>query len=535
MGASRAASPALWAGGALLLGGCAGPGLPDPAALDQGWERQVDAIHGVSLRRPRGWALQDADRLRYGGADGWYRLSDWDGPQLDAEQAARNLAGRVAFPGATIEEVRIDGADARFVSPRFGPMDRGWALFPQPVPIKRTFAERTATVTLLEANRPYARSIAASIRFDRGPASYLESALALMERFSFKRATTDWAKVRARAEEAATAPATTKDAHAGVGAAVGALADRHSMFLAPRDSEDFFSPGATGTGYGAEDLDGKRIVVRVYDESPAAKAGLRVGDVVLERTGGPGGAEVLRLARPGEAAELAMTLVPGDYSTALAPTYRAIAPGVAYLELPDSVANSNYDPYRRTLADLVRAADAAGARAWIVDVRRNSGGSHWAMIGPIGSLIGDGPFGGLEAADGHRIRYHVAGGQVFEDDAPIDPDVPGPPLARPHPPVAVLTTGLTASAAEAVALAFVGRSEARAFGQPTLGVPTSNSAFEFWDGAFLNLATYKGLDRLGRAWDGAIPPDEPAATRWEAFGTPADPPVAAALAWLQGR
>ncbi len=532
----RQPSPALWAGVLLIVGGCAAPGLPDPTTLDASWERHVDPIHGVALRRPRGWALQDGDRLRYGGADGWYRLADWDGEEADPEAAARVMAARVAFPGAAIEAVRVDGSDARFVSPRWPGMDRGWVIFAQPAPIKRTFAERTARLTIFEANRAYARPLAASLRFSRDPADYLEGALSLMERFSFRRAGTDWSKVREGAREAAKDLASIKEAHAGVSTAVGAIADRHSLFLAPRDSEDFFSPGATGTGYSAEDFDGKRVVVRVYDASPAAEAGLHVGDVVLSREGGAvPGAEVLRLARPGEAAERTLTLVPGNYSTALQPTYRAIAPGVAYLELPDTVANANYDPYRRRLAELIGAADAAGARAWIIDVRRNSGGSHWAMIGPLAPLIGEGPFGGLEAADGQRTIYRVGGNQVYEDDVAIDPDVPGPTIARPFPPVAVLTGPLSASAAEAVVLSFVGRPYARVFGAPTLGVPTSNTAFEFWDGAFLNLATYKGLDRLGRAWDEPLPPDEGVPTRWEALGTPDDPCAAAALTWLNGR
>lgn len=529
-------SPALWAGVLLIVGGCAAPGLPDPSTLDASWERHVDPLHGVTLRRPRGWGLQDADQLRYGGTDGWYRLGDWDGSEADPEAAARTLAAKVAFPGAAIEPVQVDGADARLVSPRWPGMDRGWVIFPQPVPIKRTFAQRTARLTLFEANRPYARPLAASLRFTRDPADYLAGALALMERYSFRRAATDWAKVRQDAREAAKAVDTLKAAHAGVQAALRTIADHHSLFLAPRESEDFFSPGATGLGYTAQDLDEKLVVVRVFDASPAAAAGLRVGDVIRERSGGTAaGSEVLRLARPGEPAERTVELQPGNYSTALLPTYQAIAPGVAYLELPDTLASANYDPYRRRLAELIRQADAAGARAWIVDVRRNTGGSHWAMIGPLASLIGDGPFGGVEAADGHRTLYRVAGNQVYEDAVAIDVDVPGPPLARPNPPVAVLAGPIAASAAEAVVLAFVGRADARVFGAPTMGVPTANTAFELWDGAFLNLASFKGLDRLGRAWEEPIPPEASVPTRWEALGTLDDPCVAAALAWLVNR
>jgi C-terminal processing protease CtpA/Prc len=533
---TRTTPALLGAGVALCLASCAPPGLPDPTTLDTSWTRHVDAIHGVALRRPAGWDLQDADQLRYGGPDGWFRLADWDGPEADAEAAAQALAAKIAFPGAAIEAVRIDGADARLVFPRWPALDRGWALVPYPAPIKRTFAERTATLAVFESDRAHARPLVASWRFARDPADYLESGLGLLERFSFKRQTVDWAEVRAAAQPPAGTDATLGDVQAGMARAVGAIADRHSFFLPPRETEQFFAPGATGTGYVAEDLDGRRVVVRVYADSPAAKAGMATGDVILRHeAGGAPGAERLTLTRPGAPPEHVVELVPGNYATTLQPIWAPIAPGVAYVELPDTVANANYDPYRQKLAAVLAEADAAGARRWILDVRRNSGGSHWAMIAPLAPLVGEGVFGGLEGADGKRTLYAVRGNQVYEDDAAIDPDLPPPHLARAAPPVAVLAGPLSASAAEAVILAFVGRPDARVFGAPSLGVPTSNTAFEFWDGAFLNLATYKGLDRLGRAWDAPIPPETWVETRWEAFATPQDPAVAAALSWLEGR
>src|SRR5437899_12878929 len=48
---------------------------------------------------------------------------------------------------------------------------------------------------------------------------------------------------------------------------------------------------------------------------------------------------------------------------------------------------------------------------------------------------------------------------------------------------AVLTDESTASVGEAVAVAFIGRSNTRSFGQPTAGVPTGNVVYHLADGA----------------------------------------------------
>lgn len=529
--------PFIFVVAALLLVSCAAPPFPTVQTLDgAGWTRHLDPTHGMSVRRPAYWQLQDADRLIYGAHDGQFRLYDWEGDDTSAEAAATKFAAKFGFPGATVEALTIDGQEIRLVTPRWPGIDRGYAVMALPEPIKRAFAQRTATCVMLETTRHYQRLMAASLRFDRAPADYLEGTLDLMQRFSFKRGSLDWPALRAHARAAGGELVTVKQAQAGIEDAVRTIADRHSFLLTPRDSEDFFSPGATGLGYSAEELDNQRIVTRVYAASPAEKAGMKTGDVISQRERGsaPGG-ERLTLSTPGDRNETTVDLVPGDYSTALQPTYQSIAPGVAYIELPDTVAGSNYDPYRKRLAEILVQGDADGAKAWIIDVRRNSGGSHWAMIAPLAPLIGEGPFGGTIGADGEKSPYQVRGNRVLEGELYVDPDLTPPTLGRANPPVAVLAGPLSASAAEAVVLSFVAHPNARIFGAATLGVPTSNTAFELWDGAFLNLATYRGLDRLGRAWDGPIPADEAVRTQWEAFASPNDPAVARALAWLTGR
>lgn len=65
----------------------------------------------------------------------------------------------------------------------------------------------------------------------------------------------------------------------------------------------------------------------------------------------------------------------------------------------------------------------------------------------------------------------------------------------------------TASAGEAVVVAFRGRPDTRFFGEQTYGVPTGNEPYHLSVGAVLVLTQVKDADRTGRAYDAPIPPD----------------------------
>ncbi|WP_250969315.1 S41 family peptidase [Streptomyces sp. RKAG290] len=73
--------------------------------------------------------------------------------------------------------------------------------------------------------------------------------------------------------------------------------------------------------------------------------------------------------------------------------------------------------------------------------------------------------------------------------------------------MAVLTGPVTASAAEAVTIAFRGRPRTRTFGKPTAGVPTANSSYPLSDGALVVLTVAREADRDGHLYDGPIAPD----------------------------
>jgi hypothetical protein len=119
------------------------------------------------------------------------------------------------------------------------------------------------------------------------------------------------------------------------------------------------------------------------------------------------------------------------------------------------------------------------------------------MLTAVGPVLGDGRALGYRDRDGTTTWYGYRNGAVSLVGQPASPTVSHPArLPRPRPPVAVLTSRLTASAGEGVAMAFAGRPAARSFGEPTAGVPTGNAQLRLPDGAELHLTMGIGVDRL---------------------------------------
>jgi carboxyl-terminal processing protease len=158
------------------------------------------------------------------------------------------------------------------------------------------------------------------------------------------------------------------------------------------------------------------------------------------------------------------------------------------------------------------------------------------MLTAVGPVLGEGRAVGYRGRDGATAWYGYRDGAFSVDDRRGPPAASRPArLRRPRPPVAVLTSRLTASAGEGVVMAFRGRPAVRSFGEPTAGVPTGNAQHRLPDGAELYLTEGVGVDRAGRTYEARIRPDQPVATDWTRDGTPADPVLRAATAWLDAR
>ncbi|MFD8309089.1 S41 family peptidase [Streptomyces sp. NPDC059690] len=188
---------------------------------------------------------------------------------------------------------------------------------------------------------------------------------------------------------------------------------------------------------------------------------------------------------------------------------RVLKGGPGYISLPGvEGSDKTYDAYVRQGRSALAKADRNGACGWVVDLRSDTGGSMDPMFAVVGPILGDGNVGMFVDADGRKKGvWSVRHGDFFMDGTPIG-WAGDRPLSGPTPPVAVLTGKQTASAGEAVTVAFRGRPHTRSFGEPTYGVPTGNSPYRLSDGAVIVLTEVKEADRTGRTYDTSIPPDQ---------------------------
>lgn len=136
--------------------------------------------------------------------------------------------------------------------------------------------------------------------------------------------------------------------------------------------------------------------------------------------------------------------------------------------------------------------------AWIVDLRHNGGGNMLPMLGGLASIVGTRNLG--EFVDKHDRREPW---NIHESVT-----IPSAKVSYLTAPAAVLIGEVTASSGEAVAIAFIGRSNSRLIGTPTKGLSSSNEMIRLADGALLLVMTSLFADRTGKLYGGQIHPDD---------------------------
>jgi carboxyl-terminal processing protease len=380
------------------------------------------------------------------------------------------------------------------------------------------------------------------------PRVYLEEVLDFISANSVRRDSVDWEPLRATARERAARGASLSDVHAVIRWVLSEVDDGHSRFFSPEEARDFLQTGR-GMGLGLRAAFPGGEVMQVYPSSPADVAGIRAGDRIRfvdghspkEAEGGRtvelrGERIVLDVAGPSGDMR-SVTLEVGRVGYNAVPAVRGLPGGVGYLLLPEYVGRSTGEGASRYVeashADMAQA-DGLVACGWVVDLRLNSGGNMWPMLAAAGPLLGDGVAGSFAAPEG-TMAWGYAAGEAFLAGRGLvrvaEPYVP----RRPGGPVAVLTSRLTASAGEAVAIAFRGRDVTRSFGEPTRGIPTVNASRFLRDSALLALTTAFHADRHGTLYGGVLVPDEVVPIDWARIGTDDDPVLRAAARWIRSR
>lgn len=187
--------------------------------------------------------------------------------------------------------------------------------------------------------------------------------------------------------------------------------------------------------------------------------------------------------------------------------------------------------YVQALREDIAVAQAGGACGYVIDLRDNTGGNLWPQLLALQPLLGTEPVGAfvtpLESEawtlDANEVR--AGDGIMMRMTGPL----PAPDVST--RPVAVLLAPETASAGEAVAIAFAGRERTRSFGWHTKGATTGNLRVPMSDGAMLLVASSLMVDRDGHAHRPYVRPDEE--TNAERRGHGKDVTFDAASAWLR--
>ena len=278
---------------------------------------------------------------------------------------------------------------------------------------------------------------------------------------------------------------------------ITALGDEgHTRFLTPEEvaqqqtniSGKFFGIGAH---VGVEN--GLPVIVAPFDGSPADKAGVKAGDIIIEVNGedvttlplnevvdrirGEAGTEVtIAVFRPDANESFEFKIVRAEINIPAA--LWAMAPGtkVGVIRLTQFSANLNDE-----LMTAIKEAKAAGATQIVVDVRNNPGGLLEQAVKVTSQFLKDGNVLLQEDAQGNRETFPVKAGGIATDI-----------------PMVVLINRGSASAAEIFAGAIHDHKRGTVVGETTFGTGTVLQPFELDGGAGLLLGTSQWLTPNGR-------------------------------------
>lgn len=270
----------------------------------------------------------------------------------------------------------------------------------------------------------------------------------------------------------------------------------HTRFLTPdemKDQETNISGRFYGIGAHVGVKDGLPIIVAPFEGSPAEKAGVKAGDIIIEVNGedvtglplnevvdrirGEEGTEVtIAFFRPDENKSLELNIVRAEINIPAATWSMVPGTDVALIRM-----NQFSDNLKDELVKALEAAEKGGAKQLVVDVRNNPGGLLDQAIKVTSQFVKDGNVLLQEDAQGKREPFEV------EPDG-IATDIP----------IVVLINRGSASAAEIFAGAIQDHKRGQIVGETTFGTGTVLKPFKLDDGSGLLLGTSQWLTPEGR-------------------------------------
>ncbi len=302
----------------------------------------------------------------------------------------------------------------------------------------------------------------------------------------------------------------TDEASATAGAIQGLLdatGDEYAVYFDERHFEYFTEESRGefgGIGVVLGEKDGAAYVVEVYPDTPAAKAGIKAGDIfagidgvrrdkwaseeVVKRVRGEEGTKVkLDILRPGAEGE------PGKEFSVTVERAAIQMPNVD-AEIKGTVGYIRLAQFNQQAAEDVAAAikdlSGKGAKSYVLDLRDNPGGLLSQAVAVSSLFIDSGVVVQVEERGKEPRKTSVNGDQVT--DAPL----------------VVLVNGNSASASEIVAGALQDHGRAKIVGEKTFGKGSVQTVQELSHGGGVKFTIAHYLTPKGRTIDGkGLTPD----------------------------
>ncbi|MCU1675750.1 MAG: C-terminal processing peptidase-3 [Frankiales bacterium] len=276
--------------------------------------------------------------------------------------------------------------------------------------------------------------------------------------------------------------------------------DRWAAYLDPAEYARFeqdIDGHYTGVGvFVRRDPTGELSVASVQAHSPAAEAGLAVGDTIKAVDGQPvaalsvGAASAMLRGDAGTDVTVAVLHAGVAREVTMRRVVMADA-DVTLTNINDDVVKITVTSFTRGVGKEVRAdVEAAHASGIVLDLRGNPGGLLHEAVEVASAFLDGGPV----------VTF------VRTGEAPQQLDAVG--TGNTTVPVVVLVDGGTASAAEVVAAALQDRGRAALIGSQTFGKGTVQQPLRLGDGAGVEFTVGTYLTPAGHSVDGAgLTPD----------------------------
>lgn len=287
-----------------------------------------------------------------------------------------------------------------------------------------------------------------------------------------------------------------------LGAYIASLDDPYSAYLTKEQMAEYLSSNEgnmVGIGINAvlDDETGGIYVVRVMNGSPAQKAGLLKGDIIIKADdldinnnyeealntirGKEGEPVTLKIKRGEEILEFTIVREKFPNESVI---YDTLDHNIAYITITEFDGKTAEE-----FTAALEKAKADGCEKYIFDVRNNPGGDLNAIVSVLDKLLPEGPIINIVDRNGNK-NTKSSDKECLEA------------------PMVVLVNGNTASAAELFTAALRDYKLATIVGTKTFGKGTMQTITTLPDGSGLRLSTYYYNPPFGENYNGVgITPD----------------------------